>query len=98
MSRLMPGETAERLRADIDAGHTGDKVPASDPAMAPLGTDEEAAGAPPSAEAVAQARGYETSTPVAQPQPRKGPGYAWVLISIIIIFAVASLAVPAFLR
>lgn len=34
----------ERLRGDIDAGRTGDKVPFSDPAAAPLGTDDEAAG------------------------------------------------------
>jgi hypothetical protein len=35
-----------RLRADIDAGKTGDKIPGADPAAAPLGTDEEAAGTP----------------------------------------------------
>jgi hypothetical protein len=35
-----------RLRADIDAGKTGDKTPGEDPAAAPLGTDEEAAGTP----------------------------------------------------
>jgi hypothetical protein len=35
-----------RLRADIDAGTTGDKTPGEDPAAAPLGTDEEAAGTP----------------------------------------------------
>ncbi|MCK0208532.1 hypothetical protein MWN33_10865 [Starkeya koreensis] len=38
---------AERLRAQIDAGKTRDKVPFSDPAAAPLGTDDEAAGARP---------------------------------------------------
>ncbi len=32
-----------RLRNKIDAGQTDDKVAASDPAMAPLGTDNEAA-------------------------------------------------------
>ena len=32
-----------RLRDKIDSGHTGDKTAASDPAMAPLGTDNEAA-------------------------------------------------------
>jgi hypothetical protein len=32
-----------RLREQIDSGLTGDKVAASDPAMAPLGTDNEAA-------------------------------------------------------
>lgn len=34
--------TTDRLHADIDSGRTGDKVPAPDPAAAPLGTDEEA--------------------------------------------------------
>ncbi len=33
-----------RLRRDIDAGRTGDKSPGMDPATAPLGTDDEAAG------------------------------------------------------
>jgi len=37
-------ETVERLRSDMASGRTGDKVLASDPAMAPLGTDKEAAG------------------------------------------------------
>jgi hypothetical protein len=37
---------ADQLRRDIDSGATGDKVRASDPAAAPLGTDEEAAGTP----------------------------------------------------
>lgn len=36
---------ADRLRADIDAGRTGDKVPFPDPAAAPLGTDDEAGNA-----------------------------------------------------
>jgi hypothetical protein len=35
------GET--RLRDKIDSGQTNDKVAALDPAMAPLGTDNEAA-------------------------------------------------------
>lgn len=37
----------DRLRADIDSGATGEKIPGSDPAAAPLGTDAEAGGAPP---------------------------------------------------
>jgi hypothetical protein len=32
-----------RLRAAIDKGETEDKVAAADPAMSPLGTDDEAA-------------------------------------------------------
>ncbi|HJS84359.1 MAG TPA: hypothetical protein VJ779_02750 [Acetobacteraceae bacterium] len=33
---------AARLRREIDAGRTGDKVGAPDPAASPLGTDAEA--------------------------------------------------------
>ena len=39
--------TADQLRAEIDSGKTGEKVDASDPAAAPLGTDAEAGGSPP---------------------------------------------------
>ena len=35
----------QRLRHEIDSGKTGDKVKVPDPAMAPLGTDAEAAEA-----------------------------------------------------
>jgi len=52
--------TTEQLRHDIDSGHTGDETPASDPAAAPLGTDEEAAGTPPSRANVAAVRRQET--------------------------------------
>lgn len=60
MTRLSPGRyrhnehpgqedggTSEQLRDEIDRGGTGDKVAFSDPAAAPLGTDDEAAGHPP---------------------------------------------------
>ncbi|MFL1876979.1 hypothetical protein ACIKT0_17815, partial [Hansschlegelia beijingensis] len=40
----------ERLRDAIDSGRTGDKAPFTDPAAAPLGADDEAAGTPPTAE------------------------------------------------
>ncbi|MFN4184315.1 MAG: hypothetical protein ACK4M6_05975 [Hyphomonas sp.] len=38
---------ATRLRHEIDSGNTGDKVNYPDPAAAPLGTDDEAAGMTP---------------------------------------------------
>ncbi len=41
-----PTTTAE-IRANIDRGLTGDKVAWEDPAAAPLGTDDEAAGTRP---------------------------------------------------
>jgi hypothetical protein len=39
-----PHMTPDRLRHEIDTGQTGDKVDNPDPAIAPLGTDEEAGG------------------------------------------------------
>jgi hypothetical protein len=50
-SRKDAAPTTEQLRAAIDRGETRDKVVGSDPAASPLGTDDEAAGAPPSPEA-----------------------------------------------
>jgi hypothetical protein len=52
--------TSAMLKGDIDSGRTGDKNPVFDPALSPLGTDDEAAGAPPNAFRVALARHYET--------------------------------------
>lgn len=46
-SKPHPSAESHRLRDAIDRGLTGDKVPATDPAAAPLGTDDEAAGTTP---------------------------------------------------
>src|SRR5690349_2280764 len=48
--------TTDRLKADIDSGRLGDKIAFPDPSAAPLGTDDEAAGSPPTPERVAEAR------------------------------------------
>lgn len=48
------------LKGDIDSGRTGDKNPIFDPALSPLGTDDEAAGTPPNAFRIALARHSET--------------------------------------
>lgn len=64
-----PSHTTDRLRKDIDRGVAGDKVPFPDPAAAPLGTDDEAAGAPPSRASIATARAHET-----RGVPPLGPG------------------------
>jgi hypothetical protein len=58
-----PGEprpNAAMLKGDIDAGRTGDKNEVFDPGLAMLGTDEEAAGTPPTAAEVRLAREQET--------------------------------------
>src|SRR5215212_1601977 len=53
--------TSAMLTADIDSGRTGDKVGVFDPGLSSLGTDDEAAGRPPSAFRIALARYYETA-------------------------------------
>ena len=63
-----PGLTTARLRHEIDSGRAGDKIDNCDPAAAPLGTDEEAAGTPPSREAVRVAMAHEVKRPRASPQ------------------------------
>jgi hypothetical protein len=77
-------ENTDRLRAEIDSGRPGEKVPAADPAAAPLGTDEEAAGTQTAPEAIAQAcqqaRLHET-------RPRRGPGHAWIQIAFVALLA-----------
>lgn len=60
--------TTDKLRKDIDGGTTGDKVPFEDPTAAPLGTDDEAAGSPPSPQQVSEARRLETG-----PQSHQAP-------------------------
>ncbi len=69
----------DQLRADIDAGATGEKVPMADPASAPLGTDDEAAGAPPPPELVAAVRkaereGAPRRSPLDPTDTREDPG------------------------
>lgn len=54
-----PRATTAQLRDDIDSGRTGDKVDFPDPAAAPLGTDDEAAGRPPKPAEVSMARHIE---------------------------------------
>jgi hypothetical protein len=55
-----PGKAnTDQLRDDINKGRTGDKVCFPDPAAAPLGTDDEAAGYPASPEQVAAVRHHE---------------------------------------
>ena len=77
--------TISRLRADIDRGKTRDKVAFPDPAAAPLGTDDEAAGRPPTKEQVAQALDYETRGP-----PDKPDGGIAIFAVVILALVVAT--------
>jgi hypothetical protein len=72
------GSTTEQLRRDIDKGRAGSKIDYPDPAAAPLGTDDEAAGTPPSPAAVDAARRQETAASPVTPSPDRLDGSAFV--------------------
>ena len=84
--------TTAQLKGDIASGRTGDKVGVFDPALAPLGTDDEAAGAPPSREAISMARRQERGGPAGGGgnAPQGGPRV--VLYGFIAFIAVVALA------
>jgi hypothetical protein len=72
-----PGATTEQLRDAIDRGRTGSKVPARDPAAAPLGTDDEAGGTPTDPRVVQETLERETANRAAHPVgTRQPPGSA----------------------
>ena len=87
-----PALTTARLRHEIDSGRTGDKIANIDPAAAPLGTDEEAAGTPPSREAVRVAMAHEVKQPRASQQQQHDHG---INIFIAAIFGLVLLTLAA---
>jgi len=75
------GSNAAQLKDDINRGRTGGKIPLFDPAAAPLGTDEEAAGTPISAAAADHARMQEIRRPARPPSEQDRPPPArWSVI------------------
>lgn len=100
-------DTTARLRKEIDAGNSGDKVTFPDPAASPLGTDDEAAGTPPTAERVRLAAASEVrqsgvdSPAVSDERGRtisgEGPGLASanirpVVIALLVVLVLGALA------
>jgi hypothetical protein len=73
--------TADRLRHEIDSGHTGDKVSAPDPAAAPLGTDDEAAGAPPAADRLELAARHRPLREPEPPSPDLATRRVWLMLA-----------------
>lgn len=86
-----PIETTEQLRIAIDQGHG--KVDATDPAAAPLGTDDEAGGSPNTAAQVRLAASHEIRSNNKR-QRITGIGHAWWLIGLS-VFIGASIVVSA---
>jgi len=89
----MTATTTDAYRDRIDAGETGDKIAFPDPATAPLGTDEEAAGTksqvPPDANRTSSAG--ESRRPKA-PAPLIYGVIAAVLAAALVIVASMALA------
>jgi hypothetical protein len=80
---------AAQLRDAIEKGRTGDKIAWLDPAAAPLGTDEEAGGTPPAAEAVARAHRQETIRPA---ESRQQDGGGRMMMALIVGLALVAIA------
>jgi hypothetical protein len=82
--------TTATLKADIDSGSTGDKNPVFDPGVSQLGTDDEAAGRPPSTFRVALARRLETvarwqrGARMTSPAHHKNDGFPVLFVSFIV--------------
>jgi hypothetical protein len=89
--KAAPASTVEELRHEIDSGRAGDKISGSDPAAAPLPTDDEAAGFPPSQRRVAQARSLETARP-SHEASNHGLGATWILIAVISVLGGGAVA------
>lgn len=90
--RSQAGSTTGQLRDDIDSSRTGHKVSGSDPAAAPLGTDDEAAGTPLSSSSITMARRLEAMGRSKSHPPQRGPGFAWILIVFSAAFGAAIVA------
>jgi hypothetical protein len=75
--------TSAKLKHDIDQGRGGDKVDVFDPAAAPLGTDDEAAGTPPSPAAIKQAHEMEIRS-TAVPSGRDGDHAVAIYIALLV--------------
>ena len=82
--------TADDLRVDIDRGVTGDKIPGSDPAAAPLGTDAEAAGTPPTRREVdIEARSRTVLPHTDAPRRRHAPWVIGVCVLVAVLLVLA---------
>lgn len=81
---------AERLCAAIDQGRTADKVAVSDPAAAPLGTDDEVGGHPPGTHEVERPLHQETEPHIPADTAARRPdrlgrrSAPWLLAMVIV--------------
>lgn len=96
--------TTDLLRHRIDRGLAGDKKGFPDPAAAPLGTDDEAAGTPPTPEQIALAHAQEVENRPDSPDvthtgpvlpghaERHGDPWIWLVVAVGAVLAAIVLA------
>jgi hypothetical protein len=89
--------TVEQLRDDINHGRTCDKIDAPDPAVAPLGADEEAAGTPLDPSAIESTRAVEVSRPCRSTSQR-WPAAAWLLPAFVLALGAGFMALMLWFR
>ncbi len=80
MAQSPPPQTTQELKADIDAGRTGDKIPEGfDLGLSTLGTDDEAAGQPATPAEVAMAIADETGSAPRPPPEQSAGASRWAM-------------------
>jgi hypothetical protein len=90
--------TSDQIRHRTDFAGAGDKVPFPDPASAPLGTDDEAAGRPPSVRERTLAARQERPSAATLAAARRKPDYwgeAWsgpLMVAAVLLCGAAILA------
>lgn len=89
------GSTMPQLKMDIDSGVTGDKLAVLDVGLVPLGTDDEAAGFPPTPELVHAVRQAERMAAPPPGDPGKRPGVGKGSVILVLILAAVALALGA---
>ena len=80
--------TTAKLKHDIDRGRGGDKVDVIDPAVAPLGTDDEAAGQPPSPAEIKLAYNHEIGRGVSSERgDRDGDHGVAIYVTVVLLWS-----------
>ncbi|MDB5643167.1 MAG: Excinuclease ATPase subunit [Hyphomicrobiales bacterium] len=87
------GAGSAQLRGKIDAGVTGDKVAFPDPAASPLGTDDEAGGAPMRRDAVADAALQAAAARTPNTAPDQTGPWVWAIVVAGLLVIAAATAV-----
>jgi len=89
--------TSDQIRRRIDRGEAADKVDFPDPAAAPLGTDAEAGGAPPSRAERAMASHAENRADAPEETREARRTYPpYTMVGFFVLLALCALAIAVY--